>query len=181
MLNCRDCGLTNRPYATACAHCRRPLQDDAAADVKQREFDALPPKLREEQELHYDRMAEHHGEHRNWLQRNRIAQGVSGAVLLDLTMNVTTFFAAPWSVPIDLALGAAAALLLNRLRGGAYIGLGLFLAACIASWIFRLMLMRANAEIPWIVPAAGVAMAGGGGYFMGRALDTSHVEHSVIG
>jgi hypothetical protein len=181
MLNCRHCGLTNRPYAVACDHCLQPLQDEAAADVKQREFDALPAKLREEQELHYDRLKEHHGEHRNWLQRNRIAQGVCGALILDLSMNVTTFFAAPWCVPIDLVLGATAALLLNRLRGGAYIGLGLFLAACVVSWVFRMMLMRANAEIPGLLPALGVTMAGGGGYFMGRMLEMTHVERGVIG
>jgi hypothetical protein len=181
MLNCRSCGLTNRPYATACAHCLEPIQDEAAAEPKRREFDTLPPTLREEQELHYDRMAEHHGEHRSWLQRNRIAQAVCGALILDLSMNVTTFLAAPWCIPIDLALGAVAALLLNRLRGGAYTGLGIFLAACLVSWIFRPMLTHANAEIPWILPAVGVAMAGGGGYFMGHALDASHVEHSVIG
>ncbi len=181
MLNCGHCGLTNRPYAVACAHCLRPLQDEAAVEVKQREFDLLPPELREEQELHYDRLKEHHGEHRNWLQRNRIAQSICGALILDLTMNVSTYFAARWSVPIDLALGAAAALLLNRLRGGAYIGLGIFLAACVLSWIFRLMLMRANTEIPGLLPAFGVTMAGGGGYFMGRMLEMTHVERSVIG
>jgi hypothetical protein len=181
MLNCRHCGLTNRPYAVACDHCLRPLQDEAAADVKEREFDALPPKLREEQELHYDRMAEHHGEHRTWLQRNRVAQGVCGALILNLSMNVTSFFVAPWCVPIDLALGAAAALLLNRLRGGAFIGLSLFFAACIVSWIFRWRLMPLHAELPWILPVMGVTAAASCGYFMGRTLETTHVERSIIG
>jgi hypothetical protein len=181
MLNCRHCGLTNRPYAVACAHCLRPLQDEAKADVKQREFDALPPTLREEQELHYDRMAEHHGEHRNWLQRNRIVQAVSGALILDLSLNVTTFFIAPWCVPIDLALGAVAALLLHWFRGGGFIGLSLFFAACIVSWSFRLLLMPIHAEFAGILPVLGVMTAAGCGYFMGRVLESSHVERSVTG
>ena len=181
MLNCRHCGLTNRPYAVACDGCLRPLQDETAAGVKQREFDALSQKLREEQELRYDRLKEHHGEHRNWLQRNRIAQGVSGALILDLSLNGTTFFVAPWCVPIYLALGAAPALLLNRLRGGGFIGLSLFFAACIVSWLFRMMLMPVHAELVGILPVPGVTAAASCGYFMGRVLESSHVERGVIG
>ena len=37
MLNCRRCGLTNRPYAAACAHGLRALQDEAG--VKRRALD----------------------------------------------------------------------------------------------------------------------------------------------
>jgi len=48
--------MTNRPYDAVCGLCGKPVQDQAAADAKRREWDALPPLLREEQEQAFDRM-----------------------------------------------------------------------------------------------------------------------------
>ena len=45
MLNCHGCGLTSRPYEAVCALCDHPLQDEAVAQAKRLEWDALPPNL----------------------------------------------------------------------------------------------------------------------------------------
>jgi len=81
MLNCPKCGLTNRPYEVACAECAAPLQELAAAEGRRREWDALPARLREEQERAYDQMREGTERHLQWLRRNRAAHAVLGSTL----------------------------------------------------------------------------------------------------
>src|SRR5262245_38339770 len=105
MLNCTRCGLTNKPYDAACAICSLPLQDPAAADAKRKEWDALGPKLRAEQEAVFDRMRASRLEHLDWLKKHRTAHAVAGALLLNFIMACATCFNAPWCIPLDLALG----------------------------------------------------------------------------
>jgi len=183
MLNCGGCGLTNVPYETKCVSCSAPLQDAAAAGAKRREWDALPPKLREEQEQAFVRMRASVEEHWRWLRRYRLVHAICGAALVNMLMNGSVFFASPWSIPIDLALGAAAALALNRLRGGSWHGAGLFAGASIASVILRIPFLNMGAYLQgyWFFTCFAVFLVVIGGYFMGMKLDYDHRDHFVTG
>jgi len=183
MLNCNACGLTNRPYDADCAQCRAPLQDRAAADAKRREWDALSPNLREEQERVFDKMRDSTEAHLLWLRKHRTTHAVLGGLLVSLLMNLSVGFASIPSIPVDLILGAAVALYLNRLRGGAWQGFGLFLGAAVLSLI--LMLPFINIEVYltgyWFFTCFAVLAVSGGGYFMGMKLDSEHHDHFVTG
>ena len=183
MLNCSDCGLTNAPYESACVSCRKPLQDQTAADAKRREWDALPPGLREEQEQAFVRMRASVEEHWRWLRRYRLTHAIIGGVVVSLVMNGSTFFASPWSIAVDLAIGAAAGVFLNRLRGGAWIGLGLFIGGAVASVVLRLPFLNRDAYLQgsWFFTCFGVLAAAVSGYFMGMKLDYDHRDHFVTG
>jgi hypothetical protein len=182
MLNCHSCGLTNRPYATACTHCERPLQDAEAAAEKQREWDALTPALREELEKNFDRMREGTLDHLQWLRRHRLTHAATGAILVSLTVNGATLFQGHWSMPVDTALGAGAGLLLNRWHGGAWHGAGLFMAAGIAALVCKLpFLGRVNiAEGGWFVACFVFFILACLGYVLGLKLDFEHADRSVI-
>jgi hypothetical protein len=183
MLNCTNCGLTNVPYETACVSCRAPLQDAGAADAKRREWDALPPGLREEQEQAFVKMRASLEEHWRWLRRYRLVHAICGAALVNMLMNGSVLFASPWSIPVDLALGAAAALVLNRLRGGAWQGAGLFAGAAVASVVLRAPLLNRSAylEGPWLFTCFALLLVVIGGYFMGMKLEYDHGDHFVTG
>jgi hypothetical protein len=183
MLNCRRCGLTNRPYETACAHCRTPLQDRDAAEAKRREWGALPAKLREEQEQAFDRMRAGTESHLRWLQSHRLAHAILGALLVCFPMNLAAFFASAWSLPIDLAIGAAAAVSLNLLRGGSWHGLGLFTGAAILSVVLRLPFLNVAAYLDgyWFFTCFALLPVCVGGYLMGMKLDYEHRDHAVTG
>ena len=183
MLNCPTCGLTNRPYEVACAECAAPLQELAAAEGRRREWDALPARLREEQERAYDQMREGTERHLQWLRRNRAAHAALGGLLVSVCMNLSVGFASIPSLPIDLVLGAAAALYLNRLRGGAWHGLGLFVGAAVLSVILRLPFLNVTEYLKgfWFLTCFAVLAVAGGGYFMGMKLDFEHRDHFVTG
>ena len=183
MLNCSGCGLTNVPYETACVSCRAPLQDADTAAAKRAEWDALSPRLREEQEQAFVKMRESIEEHWRWLRRYRLVHAVCGAALVNLLMNGSVFFASPWSIPIDLALGAAAALALNRLRGGAWHGAGLFAGAAVASVILRIPFLNTGVYLQgyWFATCFALFFVVIGGYVMGLKLDGDHRDHFVTG
>jgi len=183
MLNCGGCGLTNAPYEAACTSCRTPLQDQAAADAKRREWDALPPKLREEQEQAFVRMRASVEEHWKWLRRYRVTHAIIGALLVSLVMNGSAFFASPWSILVDFAIGAGAALLLNRFRGGSWIGFGLFVGAAVASVLLRAPFLDMSVYLQgfWFFTCFAVLGLAVSGYFMGMKLDYDHRDHFVTG
>lgn len=184
MLNCEGCGLTNAPYEAACVLCARPLQDDEAAAARRREWDALSPKLREEQELEFRKMRERVEEHWRWLRQNRLTHAIIGAALVNMLMNGSVFFSSLWSIPVDLVLGAGAGLLLNRLRGGTYVGAGLFAGAALLSILLRAPFMARNwsyAAGGWLFTCFAVAAVVMGGYLMGMKLDFDHRDHAVTG
>jgi len=181
MLNCDACGLTNRPYEVACAHCARPLQEPAAAEARRREWDALSPALREDMERRFDRMSEGTLEYNDWLNKHRITHAVIGAALVNLTMNGATFFAAPWTIPVDLATGAAAGLFLNRRRGGAWQGAGIFFAAGALSLLLKAPLLGSGLWMGgWFLVCFAVFFQVLVGYLMGLQLDFEHADRSVI-
>lgn len=180
MLNCPACGLTNRPYHADCSNCARPLQDAAAADARRREWDALSPKLREEFERDFDRMRAGTLEHLAWLNRHRLTHAILGAMLLNLILNGSTLFAAPWSIPVDLALGAAAGLALNRRHGGAWTGTGIFLGAGVVSLLAKLpFLGRDFAETGWFLTCFALFLVASLGYLLGLKMDFEHADRSV--
>jgi hypothetical protein len=184
MLNCPGCGLTNRPYDLACSLCRTILQDRGAAEEKRHEWDALSPRLREEQERVFDRMRGATEQYLRWLRSHRRSHAILGALLVFVPMNMAVFFSIRWSFPADLLLGAAAGLLLNRYRGGAWHGAGLFLAAAILSILFRLLFITNKEfyfEILWLMTALAICCVTGFGYYMGLKLAMEHVDHTTTG
>jgi hypothetical protein len=96
---------------------------------------------------------------------------------------VAVYFASPWSLPIDLALGAAAASALNRMRGGSWIGFGLFVGAAVLSVILRAPFINMEAYLTgfWFFTCFAVMAVAGSGYVMGMKLDREHHEHFVTG
>jgi len=173
--------MTNRPYETSCALCDYPLQDAAAATAKRKEWDALPATIREEQEKAFDRMRLGTTEHRNWLKSHRVVHAILGGLLLSLPMNFSVFFASLWSIPIDLAVGAAAGLLLNRQRGGSWQGLGVFVLAAVVSVILRAPFINMSEYLKgyWFFTCFAVMIVSAGGYMMGMKLDYEHRDHSM--
>jgi hypothetical protein len=183
MLNCTGCGLTNVPYETACVSCGAALQDAAAARARRLEWEALPPRLREEQEQAFVRMRASVEEHWRWLRRYRLAHAIIGAGVVNMLMNGSVFFASPWSIPIDLALGASAALVLNRLRGGAWAGAGIFAGASVLSVLLRIPFLSMGEYLAgaWFFTCFGVFLVVIAGYLMGLKLDYDHRDHFVTG
>jgi len=181
MLNCPFCGLTNRPYETQCGMCGKPIQNPLAAEAKRREWEALPPKLRQEQEQAFDRMRAGTEGHLLWLRRHRLGHSILGGVLVSFAMNASVFFASPWSILIDLAIGAAAALLLNRMRGGCWIGTGLFLAAVVISVVLRRPFLNGEGYLSggWLLTSFAVFFLAVAGYALGLTMDYTHRDHWV--
>jgi hypothetical protein len=181
MLNCPFCGLTNRPYETQCVTCGKAIQEPAAAEAKRREWDALPSKLREEQERAFDRMQAGTEGHRLWLRRHRVGHAILGGVLVSLPMNGSVFFASPWSIPIDLAIGAVAALLLNRMRGGCWNGTGLFVGAAVLSIVLRAPFLNMEGYLRggWLLTCFALFFLAVSGYIMGLTMDYTHRDHWV--
>lgn len=181
-MNCRSCGLENRPCDADCAHCSRPLQDRDAAAARRREWDALSPKLRDEQERHYEGLRARFDEHVQWLRRHRLLHGAVGGLAVCFFMNAGIFFATFWTVPVDFAIGVAAGILLNRVRGGAYRGLAIFLGAAVASMAALPVFLDLGAFLhgAWLFTTFSVMVVSGCGYGMGLKLDFDHVEHQFL-
>lgn len=180
MLNCQGCGLTNRPYDASCTHCNRLLQDAETAGAKLKEWEALSPKLREEMERTFDRMREGTLDHLGWLQRHRLRHAVLGAIVVNVVVNGGTFFQGHWTIPVDSALGAGAALLLNRWRGGAWHGAGLFLGAGVAALFCKLPFVDGDFLIGgWLLSCFAFFLLAIAGYFLGLKLDFEHADRSV--
>ena len=174
MLLCHGCGLSPLPYEVVCPVCKRVLQDESSAAAKRAEWDALPPALREEQERVFTRMREGQGHHHQWLKKNRWTQIILGAAVVNLILGGSTFFAVPWAIPVDLALGGAAGWGLNSMHGGAYRGVGLFTAAAFLSTIARFSLGNIGAGLV-LLPFAFLAVMLAG-YLMGFKMDTDHSD-----
>lgn len=181
-MNCRSCGLQNRPYEVACAHCSEDLQDPAKASAKLREWDLLSPALRAEQEKHYADLRARFDEHQIWLRRHRRLHAAAGAFFVGFGMNAALLFQVRWTIPIDLLIGAAAGLWLNRLGGGSFRGFGIFggaAALCVLAMI-PFVHMEEFLKGIWLLSAFGVMFVAGAGYYLGLKLDIDHVEHQLI-
>ena len=181
-MNCRSCGLINRPFEEFCAHCRRELMDAPAAAGKRQEWDALSPALRAEQEEHFAGLRRRFDEHLLWLRRHRLLHAIAGGCIVSLMMNAVLFFPAFWPLAIDFAIGAAAALLLNRLGGGSYRGLALFSIA--AGLTIPALMPFVNTEVywkgVWLISTVAVMFVGGAGYYLGLKLDIDRVERQFM-
>ncbi len=175
--------MTNRPTAASCASCGREVQEAGAAAEKRREWDALPEQVRADYEKDYDRARERWDEHRRWLRRHRATHAVLGGIGLSLAMNAPLFFPSFGSLLAAFVLGAAAALALNLLRGGAYRGLGLFLAAALLSVLALALFINMEAYLKgtWLLSCFGLMFSAGIGYALGLKLDIEHLEHSMFG
>ena len=181
-MNCRLCGLENRPYEVACAHCHGELQDPRKATEKLAEWDRLSPALRAEQEKHYLGLRARFDDHQLWLRRHRRLHAVAGAFFVGFGMNAALLFQVLWTIPIDLAIGAAAGLWLNRLGGGSYRGLAIFgaAAACSVLAMIPFVHMAEFMKGIWLLSSFAVMFVAGAGYYLGLKLDIDHVEHQLI-
>lgn len=180
MLNCSRCGLTNKPYDSVCVICSEPLQDQAAADAKRKEWDALGPRMRAEQEAVFDRMLASRREHLEWLQKHRAVHAVAGALLLNFIMACATCFNAPWCIFLDLALGAGAGLAINRFRGGATRGALVFFGAALLGLLLKVPFLGGGfGQGLWLLSILGLLAVYIVGYLMGLKLDSDHADRSV--
>ena len=95
--------------------------------------------------------------------------------------NGSTFFAGPWTIPADLAIGAGAGLLLNRRPGGAWPGAGLFFAAGAPSFLIQAPLLGSDLWVGcWFPVSFAVFFQVLIGDLMGLKLDFEHADRSVI-
>lgn len=138
-MNCPDCGLENPPVRDACAFCETPI----LAGERREEWENLTPALREEFSKNFERALEARKAWREKLVRGRARHAAMGA-LLNVVMTGLTHApagaAGALHLLMDLALGAAAGVLLNQLRGGAYLGMSLFGGAYFVSAALKLAL-----------------------------------------
>jgi hypothetical protein len=182
-MNCPSCGLINLPYEVACAHCSTELQDPDVAHGKLREWNALSPELRREQDRYFIEMRARFDDHLQWLRRHRLVHAILGGVIVSFWMNAAIFFGLFWTFPIDFAIGAAAGHLLNRARGGAYRGLAIFTGAgtlaVVAIRPFTDM-MSFLASGMWLFSTIGILVVAASGYYLGLKLDVEHVERQFI-
>ena len=183
MLNCPYCGLTNRPYNTNCEICDRELQDKETAAEKEKDWNALPTKIREEYEEDYYRARERFEEHKKWLNKNRLTHAILGAVFMLITMNIAFMFQVLEGSVVDILAGAGASLLLNYLRGGSFRGLMIFVLAGILAIGFRFPFINATAFwLAWyLLSALALMFTAGLGYYMGLKLAFAYHERMVIG
>lgn len=176
-MDCPRCGLENHPCAAACADCALPLQDAATAAAKRTEWEARPAALRAEAEERLLRVRRVHDEYLAWLRGRRRKDAILGAVVVAFVMFLGLRIESPLPVPLWLAIGAGAGILLNRWRGGTYAGAGIFAAAWLASVIAGIPFC--DAEILWRrgfwLMAAIMAMPLlCFGYLLGSKLDDEH-------
>ena len=175
---CTHCGLTNRPYHTECAICAKTLQDPEAASVHRREWEQLSPPLREEFEKEFDRFRKTFDDQNEWLKRYRVIQAVAGAIVLTTCINIGFRGNVFEGTVLDLVVGAAAALYLNRIRGGSYQGLFLFSGASILAIVGRVPFMNTTAfwEGWFLFSALAVSVVAAFGYYMGLQMESDHIE-----
>jgi hypothetical protein len=181
-MNCSSCGLENRPIEATCAHCGLEIQEADAARAKRREWEALPPQLREEQEKHFAALRERFDDHLRWLRRHRWLHAIVAGLVVSIFMNAAVLFEAPQTLPIDFALGAAAGFLLNRWRGGAYRGMWLFAGAGAVSVVALspFINMKAFWEGWFLISALVLGFVAAAGYYLGLKMEIDHVERQFI-
>jgi len=108
---------------------------------------------------------------------------VIGAMILNIFMNGSIFFAAKMGIPIALGLGAAAALWLNRIRGGMWAGAGAFGAAGVLTVILWIPFLNMEVYLMgyWFYTCFGLFLVVIAGYIMGMKLEFEHHDHAVTG
>ena len=175
---CTHCGLTNRPYYTECAICSNTLQDPNAASVHRREWEQLSPPLREEFEKDFERFRKTYDDQNEWLKRYRVLHGVTGAIVLTTCINIGFQGNVFQGTALDLVVGAAAALYLNRLRGGSYLGMFLFFGASILAIVGRFPFISIDAF--WggwfLFSAIAITFVAAFGYTMGLQMESDRIE-----
>jgi hypothetical protein len=178
MLACPRCGLANAPVAETC-HCGRRLQSPEEAGARRAAWDALDPAHRAALEADFAQDGRRYGDYLESLRKHRFLHAVVGTLLIGLS-SLAVGTAACLLGPL---LGAGAALLLNRFRGGLLAGVALFTAIP----VLQLVLTHGSRVIPTGDDAEAWALLHGlattmfcgviGGY-LGMRLDWRHFERS---
>jgi hypothetical protein len=132
-MSCPGCGLRTLPFHETCEFCARILLEPERVGGRRAEWEALSEKLRGDFSADYERDLAARRAWRERLRRNRLRHGIAGAVLFAFlagALHAPVFEiegpAVALVLGIDLAVGAALGLRLNREGGGGYVGLALF-------------------------------------------------------
>ncbi len=135
-MSCPGCGLAGLPFDASCSYCGRALRTPEEALARRREWDRLTDASKDAFQADAVRDRERFDRWLAWLRAARRRHAIAGALLLALPVAVVTTMIAQGTrlgslaaLSGDALLGAGAALLLNRLRGGEYRGMLLFTAA----------------------------------------------------
>jgi hypothetical protein len=184
MNDCPKCGLTNRPTAERCARCERPLMGRETAVRRKEEWDKLPAPLQDEYAAQFDRYLSWHDEHRQWLRSHRILHAILGALVCGVANTVATQSCV--GTGVGAIVGAAAAVLLNRWKGGSFLGLATFLVAgfvggAIAGVFAFIQDLEGGGGGAIIFFAGAICAQSGFGYLLGMKFDFQHFERSVHG
>jgi hypothetical protein len=142
----------------------------------------LPPALRREIEERETAQARRVAAHRAWLRRHRWTQAALGALVLAASMAVY-FKSISGKLLLDAMLGAAAALAVNALEGGAYRGMLLFGAAGLLDaglrlWMLGLHPIELIIAVFLVFPSFVIALIYG--YAQGLTIDAEHFERRVL-
>jgi hypothetical protein len=164
-MNCARCGLTNPPYLEACDFCSRFLQTPEQSREKRIYWEGLPETARQEFDGKYRKDRERFERWKEKLHRDRFKHAAVAAAFYTVSSQVFH-----WSIAAggcgafllallgDLAGGAAAGHLVNRLRGGEYRGTAAFGALYVVATSAKM----ATGAITSIFGGLGLAGAGVG-------------------
>ncbi len=181
-MDCGKCGLDNRPYAVACTSCGEKLQEEADAEAKRNEFDALPAETRAEFEKKYvdaERGLVRSDERK---RRSLIVNIVIGAAVFPVIANIIFPSTIVWIailLPLDVACGAVALGVLVKAGGGMPRGLLYTIAAyCLSTGIHSRLYpdLHVGQSVAW---AYGFVVAGALGLYFGWKTDEERAEQAI--
>ena len=183
---CPGCGLSNLPHHDVCEFCARELLVPSAVEGKRSEWERLTEKLRTEFTAAYEKGLAQRREWRERLRRNRIKHAVGGALTFLFMAGLLHYPVLDVEgagfllvVLVELAVGAAAGLWLNRGGGGGYRGLaaygGGYLAWTVLSLLFGIIVgpfeRGVGGGFIWgLFVLPGILVSGSFGYLFGLSL-----------
>lgn len=169
-MNCPKCALDNPPYEANCANCGMPIQNVEEAAYRRKEWNNLSSKNREEMQERYTNARKRFDNYQAWRTKHKHLHTAVGGVSVLFFMAITLGQLHWWILTAGPLFGSAAGWYLNRIAGGQFRGLGLFLGAAVLT---ALPFIGAA----WIFGSMGFVACGGIGYYLGLRLDFSRVEH----
>lgn len=178
-MDCPQCATPHLAHESVCVRCGGAL--DAAAD-KLREWKSLPAEARAEFERGVRENRGRLEEHLAWLRRARKRHAIGCGLAFTLLHNLALGFPSAWTLPLDFAIGAGAAVWLNAIRGGAWRGLGIFLLASALTVPALAPFVNMDAYLGgwWLLTALVGWICGALGYYWGLRWDFDRRERMVL-
>ena len=142
-MNCASCSLSNLNYLENCDFCGEMLQTTAEAEVRKREWDALPETAKEEFAAETKKARQRMDDWLEWLRRSTRKHSIIGAIFFGIPTTVCMSWLTGGGfilfilLVVDLATGAALGYLLNKWRGGEYRGMWMFGITFVVSSFFK--------------------------------------------